>query len=188
MVKSMLVLLFGLKKFVPTDCYSDVFQIPYQKLYDQGKRVLLMDIDNTLIPYDAYEPYPKLKQLIAQIKAIGFKIIFMSNNKEPRVSHFANILGEDYVYSSMKPLKKGYRQALKKAMLPKKTALAIGDQLLTDVLGSNRFGIDVILVKPLKKHNELWFTKFNRKTEKRIIKKISRHYPDIYAKIKEVIQ
>ncbi|MGD9887157.1 MAG: YqeG family HAD IIIA-type phosphatase, partial [Bacilli bacterium] len=69
---------------------------------------------------------------------------------------------------------------------PKNQVLASGDQLLTDVFGSNRFGIDAILVKPLKKHNEHWFTKFNRKTEKRIIEKMKEKYPQIYSKIKDI--
>ncbi|MGD9604614.1 MAG: YqeG family HAD IIIA-type phosphatase [Bacilli bacterium] len=186
MVKFMLIMLFGLKKFIPLDCFQSVFQIPYQKYFDEGKRVLLMDIDNTLIPYDEFEPYEQLKILLDKIKSIGFKIIFMSNNKEPRVKRFSDIVGNEYVFSAMKPLKKGYRQTIKKVMTSKKQILAIGDQLLTDVLGANRFGIDVILVKPLKKHNEQWFTKFNRKTEKRIIEKMINKYPATYAKIKEI--
>lgn len=182
----MLVFLFGLRKFIPLACYANVYQIPYQLYFDQGKRVLFMDIDNTLIPYDEHEPYDKLMELLNRLKAIGFKIIFMSNNKEPRVKRFSELAGFDYVFNSMKPLKKGYFEALKKVNCQKKQILAIGDQLLTDVLGSNRFGIDVILVKPLKKHNEQWFTKFNRKTETRIIEKMKKRYPQIYSEIKEI--
>lgn len=182
----MLVFLFGLRKFIPLACYSNVFQIPYQQYFNQGKRVLFMDIDNTLIPYDEHEPYDQIMGLLHSLKTMGFKIIFMSNNKEPRVKRFSDLAGFDYVFSSMKPLKKGYNEAFKKVNCPKNQVLAIGDQLLTDVFGSNRFGIDAILVKPLKKHNEQWFTKFNRKTEKRIIEKMKEKYPQIYSKIKDI--
>lgn len=182
----MILFFFSLKKFIPINCYRTVYEIPYQKLFALGKRVIFMDIDNTLIPYDENLPDGKLLSLLHEIKEIGFQIIFMSNNKEPRVKAFAQAAQSPYVFSAMKPLKKGYRKALKLASVPKEQVITIGDQLLTDVLGSNRSKLEVILVRAIKKHNEQWFTKFNRKTEIKIINKMKDKYPGTYHKIKEM--
>lgn len=185
----MLQIFFKLSKFIPYDCYKTVFDINYNKLYESGKRIILIDIDNTLISYDEYLPTDELIDLFKEIKEIGFKIIFISNNRHLRISRFANIIGVSYVHNAWKPFKKGYKRALKIGMEkdPKKY-ISIGDQLMTDVLGSNRMGIDAILVKALKKKSEKWYTKINRKVENRILKKIRKHHPDVYQKIEGIYQ
>jgi|SRR5690554_857887 len=178
---------FKIKHFIPYDCYKTVFDIDYNKLYEDGKRIILMDIDNTLIPYDVSEPSEELKNLINEIINIGFRIIFISNNHKRRVKPFADLFDSPYVYSAWKPLKKGYRKALK---LTKHEHLdeiiAIGDQVMTDVLGANKVGIKCILVKPLKIVNEKWYTKLNRRIENRIIRKLKKNHYEEYLKIKEL--
>lgn len=185
----MLHLLFKLSKFVPNDVYQSVFNIDYNKLYENGKRIILMDIDNTLIPYDIPIPDQKLVDLFLEIKAIGFEIIFISNNHKMRVGNFAREVGSRYISDAMKPLKKGYKKALK-MIKPYgiDQVISIGDQIVTDILGSRRMGIDCFLVKPIKRKTEKWYTKFNRKMENAAIKKLQKHYPDIYLKIEDVIQ
>jgi predicted HAD superfamily phosphohydrolase YqeG len=68
----------------------------------------------------------------------------------------------------------------------KNEIIAVGDQLMTDVLGGNRFGIDVILVKPLKKKSEKWYTKLNRFNERQVLNSLKRHYPEVYQKIEGI--
>jgi len=184
----MLTFIFGLKKFVPSDCCLNVYQINYQQMFDLGKRVIFFDIDNTLIPYDEDLPTEPLMELFVNIKKIGFQIIFMSNNHEKRVKEFADAAGERFVANSYKPLKCGYRKAIKMADCPKEEILSIGDQILTDVLGSRRSGLDIILVRALKKKNEKWFTKINRRTESRIINEMQDKYPDAYGKIRKIME
>jgi len=184
----MLTFIFGLKKFVPSDCSLDVYHIDYQQMFDLGKRVIFFDIDNTLVPYDEDLPTQPLKELFAQIKKIGFQIIFMSNNHKKRVKKFADAAGERFVANSNKPLKWGYRRAKKMAGCPNVEVLSVGDQILTDVLGSRRSGLVIILVRALKKKNEKWFTKINRRTESRIIAEMKEKYPDTYGKIKEIME
>ena len=64
--------------------------------------------------------------------------------------------------------------------------IAVGDQLMTDVLGGNRFGIDVILVRPVKKKSEIWYTKLNRLNERQVLNGLKRRYPDVYQKIEGI--
>lgn len=52
-----------------------------------GYRGILFDIDNTLVRHN--EPATsRAIQLMEQLKAIGFKVCLVSNNKEPRVATF----------------------------------------------------------------------------------------------------
>ena len=85
-----------------------------------------------------------------------------------------------------KPLKCGLRKALKYLDVKNKNeVISVGDQLMTDVLGSKRSNIDCILVKPLKKSNEKWYTKLNRKNEKHVLKRIKKFNEQIYREIEE---
>ena len=51
---------------------------------------------------------------------------------------------------------------------------AIGDQLLTDILGANRMGFTSILVNPIS-NNDFNLTKMNRFFEKQIYKYMIKH-------------
>jgi putative flippase GtrA len=57
-----------------------------------------------------------------------------------------------------------YLQALDKYQVSSQDAVMIGDQLMTDILGARRTGIDAILLRPLATR-EFFGTKFNRAIE-----------------------
>ena len=132
--------MFKLKNLLPKEVYKTVFDIDYNKLYEAGKRIILMDIDNTLVSYAESEPGEKLMALFKRIKEIGFEIIFISNNHKKRVETFVRATGSRYIENALKPFKRGYRKALKLVKpFGKDAIVSIGDQLVTDILGSNRF-------------------------------------------------
>ena len=183
----MLECYFRLSKFIPTFCVKTVYDIDYIKLYERGKRIILTDLDNTLIPYDASSPDEKLKKLFEYIHSIGFEIIIVSNNHKKRVSSFASEIGCQYISFAMKPFTKGYKKALKrtKHKKEKEEVIAIGDQLLTDILAASKLKIDSILVNPIKHKGEKWYTRLNLRREKKILKRIKKQYPDRYKEIEE---
>jgi HAD superfamily phosphatase (TIGR01668 family) len=179
--------IFKLVSYIPFECQNSVFDINYNKLYENGRKIILFDLDNTLIPYDVSVPNDSLKALFQSLKETGFKIMLISNNHKKRVKIFADEINCEYVYSCTKPLKRGYKKALRKLQHPNKHELiAIGDQLMTDLLGASRMKIDCILVKPIKRKSEKWFTKINRFVENYVLRKLYKKYPDIYQKIKEL--
>ena len=179
--------LFKISNFVPNACFRTVFDIDYNKLYENGRRIILIDLDNTLIPYDEFDAKPIHIELFKKIKTIGLQVIIISNNKQNRVKRFAEKVNCDYIYSALKPLKKGYKKALKKLKnYDHHEIISIGDQIMTDVLGSSRVGIPCILVKPIKKKIEKWYTRINRKMETKVLKRLKKHYPETYEKIKKI--
>lgn len=183
----MMSILFKTEAYLPYDCFTTIFDIDYNKLYENGKKIILIDIDNTIMPYDISIPTSKELELFEKIQSIGFKVIFISNNHKNRVKSIADAFNVKYVYKAYKPLKSGFRRALKLIEYSdKKEIITIGDQMITDILGSNRSKLDGILVKPIKRKNEKWYTKLNRISENRVIRKMEKKYPEIAKKIIEL--
>lgn len=63
----------------------------------------------------------------------------------------------DFVPEGKKPLTFGYTKAIAKLGLNKKNVAAVGDQIFTDVLGSNLKGIRSIFVFPIEPETSLPF-------------------------------
>ncbi len=156
---------FVLKIFLP-DLYIENFQRLSVDFLKQKKiKLLICDIDNTLVPYDQHKPNEEVVTFINKIKANDIILVLISNNKTDRVKEFADGLDLAIYPMAHKPLKKAYLQVLQEHNLDKSMVAAIGDQLLTDVLGAKRCGIYAILAKPLVKR-DINYTKINRFIEK----------------------
>ena len=81
--------------FFPDEYLDSAYVIDYDRLYREGYRGILFDIDNTLVRHN--EPATsRAIQLMEQLKAIGFKVCLVSNNKEPRVAAFNKKLKVNY--------------------------------------------------------------------------------------------
>lgn len=140
--------------FYPDFEVDSTYEIQYEKLYKNGYRGILFDIDNTLVPHGA----PATKEAIAfftKLKSIGFKTVLISNNKEARVKPFAEAVGSEYIFKANKPGKKGYMQGMKLMKTNKDNTLFVGDQLFTDVWGAGRCGITTYLSKPINPKEEI---------------------------------
>ncbi len=183
----MIELFLKAKHFMPDDYYKTVYDIDFLALKNQGINVLFIDIDNTLIPYDESFPTDGLRTLFETIKKMSFKILIISNNHLRRVRNFSNLLGCLFVASAKKPTRFGFRRAEKiiGCSNPKEICL-IGDQMMTDVFGAKRMGYYSIVVDALDRSNEKWFTRMNRRVEKRMIDRLHRINPDYCSRLKLV--
>ena len=147
-----------LERWYPTVHVLSVFAIDYEKLAALGYKGILFDIDNTLVRHN--EPATsRAIQLMERLKAIGFKVCLVSNNKEPRVATFNKKMKVNYIYKAGKPSKKGYIRAMDEIGCTVENTLAVGDQIYTDIIGSASLGIHTILVKPIDtSHEEIQIT------------------------------
>lgn len=143
-----------LNKFYPDYYVKSSFSIHYEKLYEQGYRGILFDIDNTLVKHGA-DANDEVVQLFQRLKKIGFKICLMSNNKLERVERFNKPIAVDYIYKAGKPSKKGYLEAMNRIHTNRSNTIFVGDQLFTDVWGAKRVGIRNYLVKPIDPKEEI---------------------------------
>ncbi len=143
-----------LKTFYPDQYVASTYVIDFDKLYEEGIRGLIFDIDNTLVPHGAPADERAIK-LFQKLKEIGFRCCLISNNKEPRVAKFNEPIQVDYVYDAHKPSTKNYRKAMEIMGTDTSNTVFIGDQLFTDVWGAKRTGIKSILVKPIHPKEEI---------------------------------
>ena len=158
--------------FIPDVYGQSIFTIDYKKLKKNGIKCLLFDLDNTLVPYTIDEVPQKIKDLFA-VLSNDFKLIIISNSSKNRLRPFKEKLNVDCSFSSRKPFKKKYKKIMDLYHFTEDEIAAIGDQLLTDILGANRMGFTSILVNSLAPF-EPFPTRINRFFEKKILKRLKR--------------
>ena len=62
-----------IKKLIPDYYFKTINDIPYTKLYEEGYRLILTDLDNTLISYKEKEPTEELFKWKEEVENIGFE-------------------------------------------------------------------------------------------------------------------
>lgn len=138
----------------PTEYYDSTYSINFEKYYKLGYRGIIFDIDNTLVPHNAMHD-ERSRKLFKDLKELGFKVCFVSNNKEPRVKEFNKEVGGQYIYKAGKPKKDGFQKAMNLMNTTKENTLFVGDQLFTDIWGANNAKLHSILVKQVAKKEEI---------------------------------
>ncbi|MBQ8197976.1 MAG: YqeG family HAD IIIA-type phosphatase [Lachnospiraceae bacterium] len=158
-----------LERFYPKEYMESTYEIDFDKFRKEGYRAVIFDIDNTLVEHGAPADERSIA-LIEKLKALGYEIMLLSNNKEPRVKMFNDAVHVKYIYKAGKPGIKNYHAAMVMMGSSEKNTLFVGDQLFTDVWGANRAGIYSILVKPIDKKEEIQIVL------KRYLEKIILHF------------
>lgn len=177
----MLHKLLRTKKFIPNEYHDSFFDIDFNRLSKEGYKTILCDLDNTLISYDEEYPTEEILNKFKELESLGFEIILISNNVPSRIETFLE--GTDIIgfANARKPLLIGIKKAHKHAEVKDvKRTILIGDQLMTDIWAANRYKAYAILVNPIKKKTEKWYTKINRKIEEKMILKIGKKFPNKY--------
>jgi len=167
-----------IEKLIPDMYYENIYKINYKKLLKKGIKCILFDLDNTIAPVKNHEISKEIKELFFKLKEMGFKLIIVSNSPKKRIEPFKNALEVDASALSMKPSKKKYIKILNTFNFTENEVAAIGDQLLTDILGANNMHLTSILVDPISKDGKA--TIFNRFIEKRIMNKFEKK--DLFTK------
>lgn len=156
-----------LKQFVPDLQVESVHHIDLKKLWNQGFRGIITDLDNTLVGAGDPTATPELIHWLAKVHQTGFKIVIVSNNQRSRVAAFSDPLNIPYIFRARKPIGGAFRRALSLLQLTPRQTVVIGDQLMTDILGGNRLGFYTILVQPISLKDEGFLTRqVNRRLER----------------------
>ena len=128
-----------LEKFYPGEYLDSTYVIDFDRLYEEGYRGIIFDIDNTLVPHGAPAD-ERACALFAHLKELGFQCMLLSNNKEPRVKLFNDVVHVSYIYKAGKPKPGNYRKAMQEMGTDTTNTIFIGDQIFTDVYGANLAG------------------------------------------------
>ncbi|HPT82935.1 MAG TPA: YqeG family HAD IIIA-type phosphatase [Limnochordia bacterium] len=162
-----------MKYLIPDAIVPSVLEIDLAALQDRGLKGLLIDIDNTLVPWGNPQMDQALARWIETAKAEGFQVCLVSNALPERTQSFAELLGIPAVGRAMKPLSRAFRRGMELLGLPAGQVAVVGDQLFTDVFGAKRLGLYAILVDPLSTV-EFGFTQVMRKLERRMLRRLAR--------------
>ena len=152
------------------DSFTDVTP---EFLASLGIKALLIDIDNTLVPYEQPEPDRRIIDWFSALRENGIKAALISNNHPPRVELFNKSLGLDAYPDSGKPKSGTLIKAIKKMGVTPENTAGLGDQLLTDTLAVHRLGMISIIVPPIKDKTTPFF-KSKRLLERPYIRKYRR--------------
>ena len=122
-------------------------------LKEQGVRLLMLDFDNTIVPYTTNVPAPRMDAWLRQMMATDITLCVVSNSKKDRVVQFCQQYGIACITHAKKPFSKGIRECLNRFHIVPEQAALVGDQIFTDTLGGNCAGVKTILVKAIDNHN-----------------------------------
>ena len=149
--------------------YSDVTP---EFLAENGIKTLLLDIDNTLAPYEQAEPSEENLKWLQSLKCAGVGYAFISNNSnDERIKKFNEKIGAPAYAKSGKPFSRHTVKRVLQILGGEKTSTAfLGDQIFTDVLAGKLCGLKTMLVPPIKDKSNLFF-RFKRALERPILKR-----------------
>jgi len=159
-----------LKKFYPSIYVDEISEIPLGLLKKRGIKGLIIDLDNTIAPWDQPTVTQSAERWLKQAKNDGFKIFLVSNSTTSRVNYFMETLDIPGISMAQKPRRGAFRRALELMGLDHNEVTVIGDQIFTDVLGGNRLNLHTILVNPINR-KEFFFTRLVRLAEKFVMKR-----------------
>lgn len=153
----------------PNAYFKKIEEITIQFLKKQNIKLLILDVDNTLIDYHQ-NLSEEIKQWLKNLQGQGMKLYLLSNsNKKEKVKKIADAFGIPYSVFAKKPLKSGFLKVQKQMKEKTENIAVIGDQIFTDVIGGNRCGFFTILVEPIHE-KDYWFTAWKRPIEEKIKK------------------
>ena len=124
-------------------------------LKQQGIELLMLDFDNTIVPYTTSLATEEMDAWIRNILTTDIAVCVVSNSHKDRVKIFCKKYGIDCITHANKPFHKGIRECLTKYQIDPKECALVGDQIFTDTMGANGCGVMSILVKAIDNHN-IW--------------------------------
>lgn len=154
-----------LRWLTPQSHVSSVVSIDPRRLAGDGIQGVILDLDNTVVAWNAPAPTQAVVQWVDRLRQAGLKACIVSNNFRGRARTIGKVLGLPVVTAAVKPIPWAFRKAMAIMQIPARRTALIGDQLFTDILGGNLLGMHTILVDPLSPQ-EFPTTKLIRRFER----------------------
>ena len=142
---------------IPDYMFGTFVEVTPAFLQSIGVRALLIDIDNTLAPYEQPDPDERILDWFSELEKNGIRTALVSNNHAPRVERFNKSLGLIAYPDSGKPGRKTLERAMKELGVTHAETAMLGDQLLTDCFAGKHIGLRAIIVPPIKDKTNLFF-------------------------------
>ena len=138
-----------LRWLIPSRYASSILALDPGGLVADGIRGLILDLDNTVVEWNAPAPAEAVRQWVGRVRAAGVQMCIVSNNFSSRTQAIGRALDVPVVAAAVKPIPWGFRRAMALMGTQASRTALIGDQVFTDILGGNLLGVCTILVEPL---------------------------------------
>ncbi len=133
----------------PSVLFRRAHDITPEYLKKNGIKALFLDVDNTLTGHGSQELPKEISDWLKIMEKADIKMTIISNNFDKRVRPFAQKIGLSHRAFCCKPSPLGLIQARKDLGFKKSEVALVGDQVFTDVLGANFYGVKSYLVLPM---------------------------------------
>ena len=140
---------------IPKLITDELTDLTTEILKSHNVRLLMMDFDNTIVPYTTNVPTEKMSNWLQEMNASDIQLCVVSNSKNDRVKIFCDQYGIDCITHAKKPFTKGIKECLAKYGIDAAEAALVGDQIFTDTFGANNSGVMPILVCAIDNYN-IW--------------------------------
>ena len=147
--------------FVPEYYFETFDKASAEFLLQIGVKGIVLDVDNTLEPYENPTPGAHVVRWLEDLKAAGISAAIVSNNGKERINLFNKALGLPAYYKAKKPFKKNVLNAMNDMGTTRENTILMGDQVFTDVWAAHNAGISAILVPPINDKKDI-LTRFKR--------------------------
>lgn len=164
--------------FVPEFRFTAFDLASAEFLLSKGIRGIILDVDNTLEPYENPLPTERVVKWLESLAKSGIKAAIVSNNDAARIDLFNRDIGLPAYSKAGKPFRKYLLRAMSDMGTGRDDTILMGDQIFTDVWAAHNAGIPAILVPPIKDKTDP-LTRFKRLLEKPILKKYDRKHKEI---------
>lgn len=138
---------------LPKIIAGSLTDITPQLLRSRNIRLLMLDFDNTIVPYTTDVPTPAMEAWLETMNhQPDIQVCIVSNSHKDRVPRFCQQRDLACITYARKPFPKGIRQCLSRYGVEPQAAALVGDQIYTDILGGNGAGVQSILVDAIDNH------------------------------------
>ena len=123
--------------------------IPIDYLIEQEIKVLLLDVDNTLLPRHERELNKSVVNWLVEASHL-LKIHLISNNpSKNRIKRIAEQFSVGFTCRAAKPRRKKVVQVIDSYECKRSNIAIVGDRIFTDILVGNSLGLYTVLVKAI---------------------------------------
>ncbi len=148
-----------LKLYIPSVYQKSIYKIDYDKLKENGIKLISFDIDDTLNDIflnkiEANVPGAKVKMpedakgLFKKLKSMGFIVTLLTNSNANLAEGACSELNADgYISRANKPETMNFKVMQEQYGVEKSQMAHVGDNMRTDIYGGNVFGITTCLVR-----------------------------------------
>jgi putative phosphatase len=154
-----------LRYLTPDAIVARVEEISPALLRAWGVRGVVLDLDNTIVPWNTSDVSEAVRGWVRRLGAADIAVCVLTNNYTRRASNVARLLDIPIIKVAFKPSPMAFRSALRVMEIAPAEGAVIGDQLYTDVLGGKLVGMRAVLVEPLSQR-EFFTTRFVRWLER----------------------